>query len=252
MAAMIAGQATAEGTARYVARFPDLPAEHFRELQGARLSTVGLGTYLGAGRCGDRHALSEGGGAGGRARRERHRHRDQLSQPAERARGGRGAGGGDPPRGAPARRGRRRDQGRLPGLRQQRAVRSARVLHDDVHPLRHHPAGRYRRLALHDATLPPRPARPQPGQSRPRDGGRLLPPQSRDPARRGECAEVSRAPARRVRRARGGRHGGQAPVLRRRDVERLSRRSRRRGLSVAPRARGGRAGRRRAPTTGSA
>jgi aryl-alcohol dehydrogenase-like predicted oxidoreductase len=47
MTAMIAGQATAEGTARYATRFPDLPAEHFRELQGARLSTVGLGTYLG-------------------------------------------------------------------------------------------------------------------------------------------------------------------------------------------------------------
>ena len=47
MGAMIAGQATAEGTARYAARFADLPAEHFRELHGVRLSTVGLGTYLG-------------------------------------------------------------------------------------------------------------------------------------------------------------------------------------------------------------
>src|SRR5262245_15104497 len=45
MGAMIA--ATAEGTSRYAARFADLPAEHFRELRGARLSTLGLGTYLG-------------------------------------------------------------------------------------------------------------------------------------------------------------------------------------------------------------
>jgi aryl-alcohol dehydrogenase-like predicted oxidoreductase len=45
MGAMAA--ATAEGTARYAARFADLPAEHFRELRGARLSTLGLGTYLG-------------------------------------------------------------------------------------------------------------------------------------------------------------------------------------------------------------
>jgi aryl-alcohol dehydrogenase-like predicted oxidoreductase len=48
MAAMIAGQATAEGTARYVARFADrVPDEHFRELRGIRLSSLGLGTYLG-------------------------------------------------------------------------------------------------------------------------------------------------------------------------------------------------------------
>jgi aryl-alcohol dehydrogenase-like predicted oxidoreductase len=48
MAAMIAGHATAEGTARYVARFADrLPAEHFRELRGVRTSSLGLGTYLG-------------------------------------------------------------------------------------------------------------------------------------------------------------------------------------------------------------
>jgi aryl-alcohol dehydrogenase-like predicted oxidoreductase len=47
MVAMIGGPATAEGTTRFAARFPDLSAEHFRELQGARLSTLGLGTYLG-------------------------------------------------------------------------------------------------------------------------------------------------------------------------------------------------------------
>jgi aryl-alcohol dehydrogenase-like predicted oxidoreductase len=48
MCAMIAGHATPEGTARYVQRFADrLPAEHFRELAGARASSLGLGTYLG-------------------------------------------------------------------------------------------------------------------------------------------------------------------------------------------------------------
>jgi aryl-alcohol dehydrogenase-like predicted oxidoreductase len=46
---MIAGYATAEGTARYVERFADrVPAEHFRPLPGgARASSIGLGTYLG-------------------------------------------------------------------------------------------------------------------------------------------------------------------------------------------------------------
>jgi aryl-alcohol dehydrogenase-like predicted oxidoreductase len=48
MTRMITGHATAEGTARYAARFPDLPAAHFREFaDGIRLSTLGLGTYLG-------------------------------------------------------------------------------------------------------------------------------------------------------------------------------------------------------------
>jgi aryl-alcohol dehydrogenase-like predicted oxidoreductase len=45
---MIAGHATAEGTAGYVERFAGrLPAEHFRELGGVRASSLGLGTYLG-------------------------------------------------------------------------------------------------------------------------------------------------------------------------------------------------------------
>ena len=46
---MIAGHATAAGTARYVERFAGrLPAEHFHELTpGVRASTIGLGTYLG-------------------------------------------------------------------------------------------------------------------------------------------------------------------------------------------------------------
>jgi aryl-alcohol dehydrogenase-like predicted oxidoreductase len=48
MAAMIAGHATAEGTARYVGRFAGrLPAEHFRTLGEAHASSLGLGTYLG-------------------------------------------------------------------------------------------------------------------------------------------------------------------------------------------------------------
>jgi aryl-alcohol dehydrogenase-like predicted oxidoreductase len=48
MGAMIAGHATAEGTARYVERFAGrLPAEHFRELDGVHASSLGLGTYLG-------------------------------------------------------------------------------------------------------------------------------------------------------------------------------------------------------------
>ncbi len=46
---MIAGHATAEGTARYAARLAArAPAPHFRELAGGpRLSSLGLGTYLG-------------------------------------------------------------------------------------------------------------------------------------------------------------------------------------------------------------
>ena len=46
---MLAGHATPEGTARYVQRFAGrMPAEHFREIpDGARASTLGLGTYLG-------------------------------------------------------------------------------------------------------------------------------------------------------------------------------------------------------------
>jgi aryl-alcohol dehydrogenase-like predicted oxidoreductase len=39
--------ATSEGTARYVARFPALPAEHFRLRYGIHLSSLGIGTYLG-------------------------------------------------------------------------------------------------------------------------------------------------------------------------------------------------------------
>ena len=46
---MIGGHATAEGTARYRARFAGrVPAEHFRELAGgAWASSIGIGTYLG-------------------------------------------------------------------------------------------------------------------------------------------------------------------------------------------------------------
>ena len=46
---MLAGHATPDGTSRYVQRFGDrMPAEHFREIpDGARASTLGLGTYLG-------------------------------------------------------------------------------------------------------------------------------------------------------------------------------------------------------------
>ena len=46
---MIAGVATPDGTDRYRARFADrVSPEHFRELpSGVRLSTIGLGTYLG-------------------------------------------------------------------------------------------------------------------------------------------------------------------------------------------------------------
>jgi aryl-alcohol dehydrogenase-like predicted oxidoreductase len=45
---MIAGHATAEGTARYVARHPRLVPAHFRTLRGGeRLASLGLGTYLG-------------------------------------------------------------------------------------------------------------------------------------------------------------------------------------------------------------
>jgi aryl-alcohol dehydrogenase-like predicted oxidoreductase len=48
MCAMIAGHATAEGTARYVGHFAErLPAEHFRSMGEARASSLGLGTYLG-------------------------------------------------------------------------------------------------------------------------------------------------------------------------------------------------------------
>ncbi|MGH7768871.1 MAG: aldo/keto reductase, partial [Candidatus Binatia bacterium] len=42
------GWATAEQTAAYSKRFEGkLPGEHFRESQGLRLSSIGIGTYLG-------------------------------------------------------------------------------------------------------------------------------------------------------------------------------------------------------------
>src|SRR5712692_9562717 len=46
---MIAGRATQEGTARYTGRFgPEVLPEHFRLVEdGLRLSSVGIGTYLG-------------------------------------------------------------------------------------------------------------------------------------------------------------------------------------------------------------
>ena len=49
MAAMMAGRATAEGTARYITRFAGrLPADHFRTFHGGlRVSSLGIGTYLG-------------------------------------------------------------------------------------------------------------------------------------------------------------------------------------------------------------
>jgi aryl-alcohol dehydrogenase-like predicted oxidoreductase len=49
MAAMVAGRATAEGTARYITRFAGrLPADHFRTFHGGlRVSSLGIGTYLG-------------------------------------------------------------------------------------------------------------------------------------------------------------------------------------------------------------
>jgi aryl-alcohol dehydrogenase-like predicted oxidoreductase len=44
---MIKGFATAEGTAKYSARFPDAAGGHFRQAQGLTLSSLGIGTYLG-------------------------------------------------------------------------------------------------------------------------------------------------------------------------------------------------------------
>jgi aryl-alcohol dehydrogenase-like predicted oxidoreductase len=45
---MLAGHATPESTSRYTRRLAGVPAEHFRELAGGvRVSTIGLGTYLG-------------------------------------------------------------------------------------------------------------------------------------------------------------------------------------------------------------
>jgi aryl-alcohol dehydrogenase-like predicted oxidoreductase len=45
---MLSGHATAEGSARYRDRFPDLQdAGHFRDRDGLQLSSIGLGTYLG-------------------------------------------------------------------------------------------------------------------------------------------------------------------------------------------------------------
>ena len=49
MSGMLAGHATSEGASRYVQQLAGrIPAEHFRELPGGvRVSTIGLGTYLG-------------------------------------------------------------------------------------------------------------------------------------------------------------------------------------------------------------
>ncbi|MBI2898171.1 MAG: aldo/keto reductase [Deltaproteobacteria bacterium] len=44
---MLSGHATPEGTGRFASRFPTLPAGHFRDVQGLRASSLGLGTYLG-------------------------------------------------------------------------------------------------------------------------------------------------------------------------------------------------------------
>ena len=45
---MIAGAATPEGTAAYARRHGRVAPEHFRVLDGCKVSSVGLGTYLGA------------------------------------------------------------------------------------------------------------------------------------------------------------------------------------------------------------
>jgi aryl-alcohol dehydrogenase-like predicted oxidoreductase len=49
MTAMMAARATGDGTARYAARFAAraVPPEHFRELGSLRVSSIGIGTYLG-------------------------------------------------------------------------------------------------------------------------------------------------------------------------------------------------------------
>jgi len=48
MATLLSGSATVEGTKRYVTKLAgSVVAEHFRELDGLAVSTVGLGTYLG-------------------------------------------------------------------------------------------------------------------------------------------------------------------------------------------------------------
>ena len=39
--------ATKAGTNRYSSRFPDLPSQFWREALGFRLSSIGIGTYLG-------------------------------------------------------------------------------------------------------------------------------------------------------------------------------------------------------------
>ncbi|MCB2154744.1 aldo/keto reductase [bacterium] len=44
---LMPGRATAEGTARYVGRFPDFPVGTYRERLGLHASSIGMGTYLG-------------------------------------------------------------------------------------------------------------------------------------------------------------------------------------------------------------
>jgi aryl-alcohol dehydrogenase-like predicted oxidoreductase len=44
---LISGAATAAGTGRYAARFPEAAAGHFREAHGLKISSLGIGTYLG-------------------------------------------------------------------------------------------------------------------------------------------------------------------------------------------------------------
>ena len=39
--------ATAEGTQKYAARFPNAAENHFRKAQGLTVSSIGIGTYLG-------------------------------------------------------------------------------------------------------------------------------------------------------------------------------------------------------------
>ena len=79
------GRATAEGTRRFAARFPALPG-HFRRPDRLTLSSLGLGTKLGAPGGVDDLLVPLRGAAPARGRRERVRHLDLVPPHDQRAR----------------------------------------------------------------------------------------------------------------------------------------------------------------------
>ena len=179
---MIKGYATAEGTAAYRARVGAAAAPgHFRDWAGLALSSVGLGTYLGAEDAAtDRayeEAVTRAVGLGLNVLDSAVNYRGQRSERAIGAALRAMAAAG---RFARAEVILASKGGFIPADSGDAASRSGA---QGLYPVGHRRARRHRgRLPLHDPALSRRPARAQPRESRRGDPGRLLPPQSGDAA----------------------------------------------------------------------